>query len=75
MSEAKNPTLKELLKRHNISFEEFYEFCDEVPTEDISIMYKHNRCTKTGVQRMLAFINKWAGTSYTIEDIFIERMF
>jgi hypothetical protein len=74
MSEAKKPTLKELLKRHDITYIEFYEFC-QVPTEDISIMYRHNQGTKTRIQRMLAFINDRAKTSYTIDDIFIEKMF
>jgi hypothetical protein len=74
MSAVRKPTFKELLKRHNITYMEFYEYCDNVPTEDISIMYRHNRCTKSGAQKMLAFINKWAGTSYTIDDVFIEKM-
>jgi hypothetical protein len=73
MPEEKKPTLKDLLKRHDISYEEFYEFC-QVPTEDISVMYRHNWGTKTRIEKMLTFINDWAKTLYTIDDIFIERI-
>lgn len=74
MPETIKPTLKELLKRHDISYAEFYQFC-QVPTEDLSIMYKHNRGTQTHLEKMLAFINDWAKTSSTLDDIFIEKMF
>jgi hypothetical protein len=74
MPKTSKPTLKELLKRHNISYAAFYEFC-QVLTEDISVMYRHNRCTKASLEKMLAFINDCAKTSYTVDDIFVERMF
>jgi hypothetical protein len=74
MPEISKPTLKELLKRHDITYAEFYQLC-QVPTEDIHIMYRHNRGTKMRIQKMLAFINEWAKTSYTIDDIFVDKMF
>jgi hypothetical protein len=73
--EKKKPTLKELLARHNIAFTHFYEYCMEVPTEDINMMYNHHTCTRTGILKMIAFINKQAGTAYTPEDVYIAKMY
>jgi hypothetical protein len=71
----REPTLKELLARHNIPYTEFYEFCLEVPTEDISMMYNHHTCTRPGIQKMLNFINQRAKTSYTTKDVYIAKMY
>lgn len=69
------PTLKELLERHNISYEEFYERCLEVPTADIKMMYQYHICTKAGLQKMIEFINRRAGTLYKVEDVEVAKMY
>ena len=71
----RKPTLKELLARHTIAYTEFYEFCLEVPTEDISVMYWHRTCTQPGIHKMLKFLNQRAGTAYTPEDVYIKKMY
>jgi len=75
MAEEKKPTLKELLERHNISYLEFYEHCVEVSTEEINATCNHNVCTRTGITKMIAWVNKHANTSYTIEDVYVEEMY
>jgi len=71
----KKPTLKALLERHTIPYTEFYEFCMEVPTEDITMMYKNHLCTKPGILKMLKFLNERAGKAYTPEDVYIVKMY
>jgi hypothetical protein len=68
-------TLKELLERHSIPYTEFYEFCMEVPTEDIHMMYNHHTCTRPGIQKMLKFVNDRAKTAYTLDDVYIVKMY
>jgi hypothetical protein len=75
MDVEKKLTLKELLERHNIPYTEFYEFCLEVPTEDIHVMYRYHTCTRPGIEKMLTFINKRANTVYTPEDVYITKMY
>lgn len=51
---------------------ELYEFCEEVRTEHMRMLYKRNVCTKDGLQNVVKFINSWAGTQYTPEDVYVE---
>lgn len=75
MPEQKKSTFRELLEKHRISYNCFYEQCLEVPTEDITVMYHHHTCTRSGIEKMLSFINKQAGTMYTIEDVYIVKLY
>ena len=75
MPESKKYTLKELLEKHDIAYVELYEFCDKARTEHIQMLYSHNVCTKEALPNIVDFINKWAGTQYTTEDVYVERIF
>ena len=69
------PTIKELLDRHNITYFEFYEHCTDVPSDVIDVMYKQNTCIRKHGERMIAFINREAGTSYTLDDVFTKEVY
>ncbi len=75
MKNEGKPTFKELLEKHDIDFHYFYENCLEVPTEEISIMYTSSICTRSGIAKMLIWVNNHAHTSYTTEDIYIAQMY
>jgi len=61
MSERGKYTLKELLAKHNIEYVELYEFCEEVRTEHLQMLYSHNVCTKEALQNVVKFINSRQG--------------
>ena len=73
--EEKKPTFKEILQRHAITYFYFYEHCMNVPTEDINALYNHNVCVRSRGEQMIAFLNKEAGTSYTLDDIYLAKMY
>ena len=71
----KLPTFKELLEKHHISYMAFYEGCISVPTLDIDALYHHNQALSHNLQKMIDHLNKMTGQSYTVKDVFTERVY